>query len=297
MHYVRIVHLSTGVSKMSKRRLSSLALAAVLPFAALIHTVAASADTLDDIKSRGTMTVGIDPTFAPYEYTDANNNIVGFDPAILAAVANHLGVKIEYQRLAFSGIIPGLLAHSFDIEGSALNVTAERAKRLAYVVPTSKTVNGALVRADFKKIPAKATIESLAGLTAAVKSASAPEQILKQFNETLNAKGLAPITLISVDSVDQTVAALMTRRADFVFDDITVLAGVIKQNPGKLKSTGELGPSQWIALATRPDDTRLNKAISDEIIAMKKSGELARLQKASLGVSFDTPTSGFIPQP
>jgi polar amino acid transport system substrate-binding protein len=281
---------------MSKRRLSSIALAAFLPFAALIHSVAASADTLDDIKSRGSMTVGIDPTFAPYEYTDASNNIVGFDPAILAAVAKHLGVKIEYQRMAFSGIIPGLLAHSFDIEGSALNVTAERAKRLAYVVPTSKTVNGALVRADFKKIPAQATIESLAGLTAAVKSASAPEQILKQFNETLKTKGLAPITLISVDSVDQTVAALMTGRADFVFDDMTVLAGVIKQNPGKLKSTGELGPSQWIAWATRPDDIRLNKTISDEIIAMKKSGELARLQKANLGVSFDTPTSNFIPQ-
>jgi polar amino acid transport system substrate-binding protein len=285
-----------GVSLMSKRRLSSIALAAFLPFAALIYSVTASADTLDDIKTRGTMTVGIDPTFAPYEYTDASNNIVGFDPAILAVVAKHLGVKIEYQRMAFSGIIPGLLAHSFDIEGSALNVTAERAKRLAYVIPTSKTVNGALVRADFKKIPANATIDSLAGLTAAVKSASAPEQILKQFNETLKAKGLAPITLISVDSVDQTVAALMTRRADFVFDDMTVLAGVIKQNPGKLKSTGELGPSQWIAWATRPDDIRLNKAISDEIIAMKKSGELARLQKANLGVSFDTPTSNFIPQ-
>ncbi|KKB63440.1 ABC transporter substrate-binding protein [Robbsia andropogonis] len=281
---------------MSKRRLSSMALAALLPFAALIHTISASADTLDDIKRRGTMTVGIDPTFSPYEYTDANNNIVGFDPAILAAVAKHLGVKIEYQRMAFSGIIPGLLAHSFDIEGSALNVTAERAKRLAYIVPTSKTVNGALVRADFNKIPAQATVESLAGLTAAVKSASAPEQIIKQFNETLKAKGLAPITLVSVDSVDQTIAALMTRRVDFVFDDMTVLADVIKHNPGKLKSTGELGPSQWIAWATRPDDARLNKAISDEIIAMKKSGELTRLQKTHLGVSFDTPTSNFVPQ-
>src|SRR5476649_2175561 len=138
-----IVHLSTGVLLMPKRRLSSIALAALLPFAALIHSVAANADTLDDIKSRGTMTVAIDPTFAPYEYTDANNNIVGFDPTIMAAVAKHLGVKIEYQRMSFSGIIPGLLAHSFDIEGSALNVTAKRAKRLAYVVPTSKTVNGA----------------------------------------------------------------------------------------------------------------------------------------------------------
>ena len=121
------------------------------------------------------------------------------------------------------------------------------------------------------------------------------QQILKQFNETLKSKGLAPITLLSVDSVDQTVAALMTHRADFVFDDLTVLTGVIKQTPGKLKTTGELGPSQWIAWATRPDDTRLNKAISDEIIAMKQSGELARLQKEHLGVSFDTPSADFIP--
>ena len=77
-----------------------------------------------------------------------------------------------------------------------------------------------------------------------------------------------------------TVAALMTHRADFVFDDLTVLAGVIKQNPGKMKVTGELGPSQWIALATRPDDTRLNKVISDEMFhrsTVPEADELTRL--------------------
>jgi polar amino acid transport system substrate-binding protein len=87
----------------------------------------------------------------------------------------------------------------------------------------------------------------------------------------------------------------MTRRADFVFDDLTVLAGVVKQNQSKVKTTGELGPSQWIAWATRQDDTRLNKAISDQILAMKKSGELAKLQKANLGVTFDTPSANFLP--
>ena len=276
-------------------RATRIALSSFIAVVTLATSWSTFADTLDDIKSRGKMIVAIDPTFAPYEYTDANNSIVGYDPAILAAIAKHLGVTIEYQRMAFSGIIPGLIAHSFDIEGSALNVTAERAKRLAFTAPVSKTVNGALVRSDFKKIPAHATLESLAGLTGAVKSASAPEQILKTFNATLQAKGLAPIQLLTVDSVDQTVAALMTRRADFVFDDLTVLAGVVKQNHGKVKTTGELGPSQWIAWATRQDDTRLNKAISDQIVAMKKSGELAKLQKADLGVTFDTPSTDFVP--
>ena len=67
----------------------------------LMHAMTAAADTLDDIKSRGKMIVAIDPTFAPYEYTDANDKIVGYDPAIMAAVAKHLGVTIEYQRMAF----------------------------------------------------------------------------------------------------------------------------------------------------------------------------------------------------
>lgn len=280
---------------MSMPRFSRFALTVLLPVAMLFHAATSHADTLDDIKSRGKMIVAIDPTFAPYEYTDAKNDIVGYDPAILDAVTRRLGVKVEYQRMSFSGIIPGLLSHSFDLEGSALNVTAERAKRIAYVVPTSKTVNGALVRSDFTKIPSKPKPESLAGLTGAVKSGSAPETILKQFNEMLKSKNLAPITILSVDSVDQTVAAVMTRRADFVFDDLTVLAGVNRQNPSKMKLTGELGPSQWISLATRPEDTRLNKAISDEILAMKKSGELTRLQKQHLGVTFETPSSDFIP--
>lgn len=280
---------------MCLQRFNRLLLSALLPATLLLLSGVTQADTLDDIKSRGKMIVAIDPTFAPYEYTDASNAIVGYHPAILAAVAKSLGVKIEYQRMAFSGIIPGLLSRSFDMEGSALNVTAERAKRIAYVAPTGKTVNAPLVRADYAKISSTPTPESLAGLTGAVKTGSAPETILKQFNETLKSKGLAPISILSVDSVDQTVAALLTRRADFVFDDITVLADVIKQNPGKMKLTGELGPSQWIALATRPEDTRLNKAVSEQILAMKKSGELAKLQQQYLGVTFSTPDSDFIP--
>jgi polar amino acid transport system substrate-binding protein len=280
---------------MLKRHITLFVLTTLVSAITFICPAKAFADTLDDIKSRGKMIVAIDPTFAPYEYTDTRNNIIGYDPAIMAAVAKHLGVTVEYQRMAFSGIIPGLLAHSFDVEGSALNVTAERAKRIAYTVPISKTVNGALVRADFTKIPSKATVDSLAGLTGAVKTASAPEQILKQFNQSLEAKGLAPIQILNLDSVDQTVAALMTRRADFVFDDLTVLAGVMKQFDGKVKATGELGPTQWIAWATRKDDVRLNKAISDHILQMKKSGELEALQRTHLGVTFELPFKDFIP--
>ncbi len=258
----------------------------------------AQADTLAEIKASGKMTVGIDPTFPPYEYTNDKGEIIGYSVSIMQSVAKDLGVKLDFQKTAFNGIIPGLISGSFNAEGSSLNVNAERAKKVLFTVPYSKTVNGILIRKDEAgKFSAKPlSIESLAGLRGAAKSTSVPEQLLKTFNETLKSKGLKPIEIISVDTLDQTVSTLMTKRADFVIDDIAVLAPVAKKYPAKLSQVGEVGPSQWMAWATRKDDVALNKAISDHILAMQKSGELAKLQQQYLGTTIVVPADNFIPQ-
>lgn len=267
------------------------AMAALLAVPMAVH-----ADTLDDIKAKGKMVVAIDPTFAPYEVTDSAGKIVGYTPEIMQTVAKRLGVKLEYQTMSFNGIIPGLLAKSFDLEGSSLNVTAERAKRVSFTVPFGKTVNAVLARGDDSRFAKPATVESLAGLTAIVKATSTPEKLLKEFNTSLGAKNLAPIKILSLDTVEQTISALQAKRGDFVFDDITVLSAAMQQNPGKFRTAGEVGPSQWMAWATRKDDARLNKFVSDVILDMQKSGELSALQKKHLGVAFSVPASDFIPK-
>jgi polar amino acid transport system substrate-binding protein len=162
-------------------------------------------------------------------------------------------------------------------------------------VPYSRTVNGVLVRNE-SPIKSNVTVEALAGLTGAVKSATVPEKILREFNTTLSAKGLAPIKILSVDSVDQTISTLQGKRADFVFDDITVLSAAMRANSGAFRQVGNLGPSQWIAWATRPDDKRLNQLISDQILAMQASGMLGTLQDKYLGVKVDVPSKDFVPK-
>ena len=52
-------------------------------------------------------------------------------------------LEIEFREIvpqpwAFSGIIPGLVAGSFDLTPT-LNVTAERAQRIAYTIPTASS--------------------------------------------------------------------------------------------------------------------------------------------------------------
>jgi len=254
----------------------------------------AMADTLADIKARGTMIVGIDPTFAPYEFTDSTGAITGYDPAVLAAVAEGLGVTVEYRTMAFSGIIPGLIAGSFDFTATALNVTAERAERIAYTIPVSQTENGILRRAGDTRVSGDDPT-SLAGLTAAVKQTSTPERVVQEASDELLASGSAAINLLSIETTEQTVTALGTSRADFLVDDMSVLAQVMEERPGQFEIAGKIGPTDYIAWGIRKDDQSLVDAINAELIKLKEDGTMMNLQQEFLGLSFDLPEQDFIP--
>lgn len=269
----------------------------VLSTGALVASFsAAAADTLDDIKARGAMIVGIDPTFAPYEFTDSSGAITGYDPSLLRAVADGLGVTIEYRTMAFSGIIPGLIAGSFDFTATALNVTAERAERIAYTIPVSQTENGVLRRVGDTRINGDDPA-SLAGLTAAVKQTSTPERVVQEVSDQLVTSGGAAINVLSVETTEQTVTALGTSRADFLVDDMSVLAQIIKERPGQFEIAGKVGPTDYIAWGVRKDDSSLVDAINAELIKLKGDGTMARLQQEYLGLSFELPEADFIPIP
>lgn len=254
----------------------------------------ASADALDDIKARGKMIVGLDPTFAPYEFTDASGAITGYDPSLLSKIAANMGVEVEYRTMAFSGIIPGLVAGSFDFTATALNVTAERAERISYTIPVSQSVNGILRRVGDTKVDGDKP-KALAGLTVAVKQTSTPERVVQEASQELETKGSAPLNIVSVETTEQTVTALGTRRADFIVDDMSVLAQIMKERPGQFELAGELGATDYIAWGARKDDTALTDALNAELRKLKASGEMKALQEQFLGIAFDLPEADFVP--
>lgn len=279
--------------------ISKLASLAVI-FAAAVTSMflysAANADALDEIKARGTIIAGIDPTFAPFEFMDANNKIVGYDAELIEAIAADWGVAVEYQVMAFSGIIPGLIAGSFDMSVSALNVTAERAKRISYTVPIASTTNAIMKRSDDSSVTGS-SIDDLSGLKSAVKQTTQPEQMMQKFNEKLKAAGKPEVQLMSFDTVEQTVAALMDNRVDFITDDKIVLAQVMKARPdAKLEIVGEIGGSALIAWGVNKSNPSLTDALNETIKKLKNDGTLGELQMKYFGFMInDLPEKDFIP--
>lgn len=90
---------------------------------------------VDDITSRGTITIGTSGNNAPTIFRDPSGGFVGIDADWAAIIAKSLGVEVEWQTLDFAGIVPGLQANKFDIAMSGLRVTPERQEVIAFSDP------------------------------------------------------------------------------------------------------------------------------------------------------------------
>ena len=74
----------------------------------------------------GTLRMGTNATFPPYESVDDNNNVVGIDADIAAAVAEKLGMQLEITNMEFDSLIPALNADQIDIIFAGMTITEER---------------------------------------------------------------------------------------------------------------------------------------------------------------------------
>ncbi len=105
--------------------------------------------------------VGSDLTYAPFETINEKGEPDGFDIDIIRAVAKAMGYEPQILNTAWDGIFPGLINGNYDVIISAVTITKERAKSMAFSTPyytaetgqvivVKKTNNEIKVPADLK---------------------------------------------------------------------------------------------------------------------------------------------------
>ena len=273
--------------------ISTLAALSAVAVSTLAFTGSASADALERVMADKTLVVAIDPTFPPFEYTDASGKIIGYDPSIIEAVAAKMGVEVKYEVMAFSGIIPGLIAGAFDVTPT-LNVTAERAGKIDYTMPTAASMN-AVLAVEGNGVTSSA-IEDLSGKACAVKQTTQPEQMMMTMNDELVAAGKAPVELLGFETIEQTVSAMIEGRVVCVVDDKTVLLQAIAARPdANLALIGDIGGTQWIGWGVNKANPELTAALTKAIAELQADGTIPALQQEAFGFALALPEANFIP--
>lgn len=102
--------------------------------AASIQQDLTAASTIETIKKRGVLKVGMD-IFQPWAMKDKNGKLVGFEIDVATRLAEDMGVKIEFIPTAWSGIIPALLTGKFDVIIGGMGITPQRALQVNFSEP------------------------------------------------------------------------------------------------------------------------------------------------------------------
>ena len=147
-----------------------------------------AADTLAAVKAAGTMKVGTETAFAPFDFIDAGEH-AGLNVDLFAEIGKELGVKIEWVALPWDGVFPALEAGKFDMVAGPATITKTRMERYRFTPPIAEATIAILKKAGDKTIKKP---EDIAGKKIGVGKATSQLDQLKEFSDTLPDQGRHP---------------------------------------------------------------------------------------------------------
>lgn len=103
----------------------------------------------------GTLVMGTNAQFPPYEFRDENNEVAGIDADIAAAIADKLGMELEITDMAFDSLIPALQSGTIDIILAGMTADPERAESVDFTDSYATGVQVIIVPEDSDITPAE----------------------------------------------------------------------------------------------------------------------------------------------
>ncbi len=116
---------------------------------------------LDDILQRGTLRVGLTGDYRPFSSLDKTTaTFTGFDVDMTAALAQALGVKVEYVATTWPTMTRDFEAGAFDLAAGGVSITLERQKKGLFSSPLMREGKTPIARcADAAKFDSLADID------------------------------------------------------------------------------------------------------------------------------------------
>ena len=218
------------------------------------------------VQSSGTITFGVDATYAPNEYKDDNGNPVGWDIELGTAIANRLGKKPVFKIATFDTIIPGVKGGKYDAGLSSFTDNAEREKEVDFVNYYQAGIQWATT------IGNTVDPENACGLTIAVQNGTYEVDDLDAKSKACTDAGKKPITKLGFDAQDMATQAAVTGRAAAVTADSPIVQYAVKQNSDKIELIGTPYESAPYGIAVAKDNMELTKSIQSALKEMQADG-------------------------
>jgi polar amino acid transport system substrate-binding protein len=220
-------------------------------------------DTLEDVKKKGVLVVGVKDSTPPFGYRDdRSGEIVGYDVDIARGVANKLGVRLEIKPVTSLDRIPQLLEGNIDMIAATMTINPDRSKLIDF--------SSAYFRTTQKFLAKKGTIrglKDLVGKKIATAKGSTAERNLKV--------AIPGAKIVLYDDYDQAARALYKGKVAALATDEVILAGQLAKAPGKNKyEIPDIGISdEFYGLGVRKGNRNFLEQVNSALKDLGTTGE------------------------
>lgn len=215
-----------------------------------------AASSLDDIKKRGTIKIGVFSDKAPFGFVDSSGKNQGFDVYLAKRFAKDLlgdESKVEFVLVDAASRVSYLESKKVDIIMANFTVTDERKQKVDFANPYMKVSLG-IVSPDDAKITSEDQLKGKKVIVAKGTTA-----------ETYMTKNHPDVELVKYEQYSEIFQALKDKRGDAILSDNTEVIAWAKDNPGFTVGVPSLGSADTIAPAVTKGNTELKDWINTEL--------------------------------
>lgn len=241
-------------------------------------TETAGGDLLSEIQAKGTITVAMEGTWAPWTYHDEDDNLVGYDVEVATKIAEKLGVEPQFIEGEWDGLLAGLDAGRYDIMVNGVDITPERAEKYDFSTPYAFNRTAVITTKDNDSIN---TLEDLNGKNTANTISSTYAQLAEQYGATVT----------GVDDLNQTFELLLSGRIDATLNAEMTYYDYMKEHPDANAKIAVLtDDANEVAIPMRKGDetATLRTAIDAAIDELRADGTLKELSEKYFGANISS---------
>jgi len=219
----------------------------------------------------GTLTVATEGTYKPFSYHDETGELVGYDVEVSKAVAEKLGLEVDFQETEWAAIFAGLESNRFDVIGNQVSINEEREEKYSLSDPYSVSPGALVVASDNTDITG---FDGLEGKKAAQSATSNWYELAAGYGADIE----------EVEGWNESVSLLTSGRIDFTLNDrLTVLDYLATEGDDAIKIVAETDDPSLSAYAVTKDNSALTDAINDALAELSADGTLAEIGEKYFG--------------
>ena len=229
-----------------------------------------------DDDNNNVLRIGTEGAYAPFNYTNADGTLGGFDVEIANAICDDLQMTCEIMAQDWDGIIPGLKAGKYDAIVAAMSVTPERAKQVAFTDPYFSNALVFLAKKDSSFDPANSS--DIDAHSIAAQRSTISSQWLE------NAYPKADMKLY--DTLSNAFLDLGSGRVDaMISDKLPALEWLGSASGSNYAIKGdEIDINDNFAIAVRPNDEALQTKINKSLANLKSNGTYDKINQKYFAV-------------